>query len=414
MGRKWLEKTRLDWRQIHHVHTPSLNAVLDSYPAVFLGGQGTLQGFKAKIYVDPNAKPSFHRALSVPYVLRDKVEAELQRLQEEGTIESVEMAEWATPIVPVLKHDKKHIHICGDFRMTVNLVSKLDKYPIPKVADLFSRLSKGKLFTKLDLSQAYQQLPLEDGSKQYVVINTHRGLFRYTRLPFGISSAPGIFQRVFESLLQGVKGVAVYLDNILITGSTESEHLKTLDEVLSRLDKAGLRVRKDKCEFMKSSVSYLGHRIDATGLHPLPDKVHAVKDAPTPKSVHELRSYLGILTYYSKFLPNLSSTLYPLYKLQKKDVPWAWGPQQEKAFAASKDLLTSKRLLAHYDSTQNLTLACDATGYRLGVVLAHKVREAHWLRLPYVDPSRTQLLTTGEGLLYLRYQKVPCSAVRLN
>ena len=390
MGRNWLEKIRLDWRQIHHVYTPSLNVVLDSYPAVFLGGLGTLQGFKAKIYVDPNAKPSFHRARSVPYALRDKVETELQRLQEEGTIESVEMAEWAAPIVPVLKHDKKHVRICGDFRMTVNPVSKLDKYPIPKVADPFSCLSKGKLFTKLDLSQAYQQLPLEDGSKQYVVINTHRGLFRYTRLPFGISSAPGIFQRVIERLLQGVKGVAVYLDDILITGSTESEHLKTLDEVLSRLDKAGLRVRKDKCEFMKSSVSYLGHRIDATGLHPLPDKVHAVnKDVPTPKSVHELRSYLGILTYYSKFLPNLSSTLYPLYKLLKKDVPWTWGPQQVKAFAASKDLLTSKRLLAHYDSTQDLTLACDASGYGLGVVLAHKASDGSEKPIGYASRTLT-------------------------
>ena len=230
----------------------------------------------AKIYVDPDARPAFYPARSVPYALRDKVDMELDRLKEEGTLEPVEISEWAAPIVPVLKSDKQSVRICGDFRLTVNPVSKLDRYPIPKVEDLFAKLSKGKCFTKLDLSQAYQQLPLEEESKKFVVINTHKGLFQYTRLPFGISSAPGIFQRVMESLLQGIKGVVVYLDDILITGASEEAHLQTLDEVLSRLEKAGLRVKGKKCEFMRPSVTYLGHRIDAGGLHPLQDKVQAI------------------------------------------------------------------------------------------------------------------------------------------
>ena len=115
----------------------------------------------------------------------------------------------------MLKRDKKSVRICGDFRITVNPVSKLDRYPIPKIEDLFARLRKGRYFTKLDLSPAYQQLPLDDDSKKFVVVNTHRGLFRYTRLPFGIASAPGIFQRVIESVLQGIDGVVVYLDDIL-------------------------------------------------------------------------------------------------------------------------------------------------------------------------------------------------------
>ena len=160
---------------------------------MFHEGLGTLKGFKAKIYVEPDTLPRFNPARSVPYALREKVEKELQRLQEEGTIEPVEFAEWAAPIVAVLKRDRNTVRICGDFSVTVNPVSKLDRYPIPKVEDLFARLSTGKHFSKLDLSQAYQQVPLEDDSKKYVVINTHRGLFRYTRLPFGISSAPVFF-----------------------------------------------------------------------------------------------------------------------------------------------------------------------------------------------------------------------------
>ena len=145
----------------------------------------------------------------------------------------MEIAEWAAPIVAVLKQDKSTLRICGNFSVTINPVSKLDRYPIPKISDLFAKLGKGKLFSKLDLSYAYQQLPLEEESKKYAVINTHKELLRYTRLPFGISSAPVIFQRVIESLLQGVKGVMVYLDDILVTGSTEEMHLRALEEVLS-------------------------------------------------------------------------------------------------------------------------------------------------------------------------------------
>ena len=246
------------------------------------------------------------------------MEKELNRLVAEGTLEPVEVADWAAPIVPILKPDKVNVRICGDFKQTVNPLSKLDNYPIPKVEDLFSTLAGGKVFSKIDLSQAYQQLPLEEESKKYVVINTHKGLFRYTRLPFGISSAPGIFQRVMENILQGISNVVVYLDDILLSSATESDHLQLIDQVLDRLEKVGLRARKNKCQFFVPSVTYLGHRIDAEGLHPLPDKVQAIQEAPPPTNVQELRAYLGLLTYYSRFLPNMSTVLSPLYQLLQK------------------------------------------------------------------------------------------------
>ena len=145
--------------------------------------------------------------------LHDKVETELNHLVTEGTLEPVEVEEWAAPIVAVLKLDKTNVWICGDFQQTVNPVSALDKYPIPKVEDLFSTLAGGKVFSKIDLSQAYQQLPLADESKQYVIINTHKGLFHYTRLPFDVSSAPGVFQCVMENVLQGIHNAIVYLDD---------------------------------------------------------------------------------------------------------------------------------------------------------------------------------------------------------
>ena len=161
--------------------------------------------------------------------MRQGVEDELDRLVAEGTFEPIEYSDWAAPIVAVLKPDKT-VLICGDFCTTVNPVSKLHRYPIPRVEDLFASLVQDQTFTTIDLKQAYQQMKLDPQTRKYLMINTHRGLFRYTRLPYGVSSAPGLFQKAMEQLLRGIPGVAVYIDDILVTGSTEADHLRSLEE----------------------------------------------------------------------------------------------------------------------------------------------------------------------------------------
>ena len=371
-GRDWLSSIRLNWHEIHQVQESTLESVLNRHTEVFQGGLGTLKGYRAKIHIDPDVQPRFCKARSVPYSMRVKVEEKLSQLVEEGILEPIQFADWAAPIVPVLKSDKS-VRICGDFKCTVNQECKLDRYPIPKVEDLFAQLAGGRLFTKLDLSQAYLQVLLDEESKKYVVINTHRGLFRYNRLPYGLSSAPGIFQRVMESLLQGISGVVVYLDDILITGRTVQEHLATLEEVLQRMETAGLRLKKSKCKFLVPSVTYLGHQIDAQGLHPVSDKVKAIQEAPEPRNVSALKSYLGLLSYYSRFLPNMSSTLAPLYKLLKKKEPWCWSSTEREAFRDSKRLLLSSRVLVHFNPELSIVLACDASSHGVGAVLSHKM-----------------------------------------
>ena len=182
------------------------------------------------------------------------------------------MSEWAAPIVPVLKTDGS-IRICGDYKITINRTAKPDMYPLTRVEDLFATLSEGKSFTKLDLAEAYQQIPLEETSKQYVTINTHKGLYRYNRLPSGVSTAPSIFQRIMENLLQGIQGVSIYLDDILITGPTDGEHLKTLDKVFECIQNAGLCLKQHKCAFLLPAVEHLGHKISAEGIQPNEEKV---------------------------------------------------------------------------------------------------------------------------------------------
>lgn len=373
LGRDWLQLFRLNWSEILQLQQgPSFQALLRQHQSVFQEGLGTMKGVTAKLYVDRDAKPRFHKARSVPFAMRQKVDEELQRLQELGIIEPVQFAEWAAPIVPILKADKKTVRICGDYKLTVNQACKLDNYPIPRVEELLATLGGGKLFTKLDLSQAYQQLLLDAESKRYVVINTQRGLFQYNRLPFGVSSAPGIFQRAMENLLQGIPHVLVFMDDILVSGASEEEHLSTLAKVLARLEDAGVRLKQQKCVFMVNSITFLGHKIDAQGLHPLESKVKAVQEAPIPQNVTELKAYLGLLTYYGRFLPNRAEVLAPLYKLLQTKVPWKWSSKEAGAFQASKRLLLSAPCLAHFDSSKEVVLSCDASAYGIGAVLSQR------------------------------------------
>ena len=207
------------------------------------------------------------------------------------------------------------VRLCGDYKVTVNSIAHNEVYPLPRIEELFTAVAGGKIFSKLDLSHAYLQLQLDETSQEYVIINTHRGLYRYTRLPFGVSSAPAIFQRTMETLLRDLPMVVVYTDNILVAGKSQEEHLTNLAQVLQRLEDAGMRLKKEKCSFCLPEVEYLGHSISAEGLRPSVTKVQAITDAPKPSKVSELKSFLGLVNYYAKFIPNLATTLASLYKL---------------------------------------------------------------------------------------------------
>lgn len=284
--------------------------------------------------------------------MKAKVEVEIERLLRDNIIEPVKHSEWAAPVVPVLKPDNT-VQLCGDYKLTVNRVSKLEQYPVPRLDDLFATLSGGQKFTKLDMSHTYHQIADEE-SKKYVTVNTHKGLFTYRVLPFGVSSSPAIFQRTIEGVLQGLPYVAVFLDDILVTGRNDEEHLQTLARVLERLQEAGLRLKWSKCTFLEKEVMFLGHKVDETGLHPVPEKVTAIQNAPSPKTVTELKAYLGLLNYYNKFLPNLSTVLAPVHKMLRKDAKWKWGGEQEAAFVQSKKMIPSVQVLVHYDPQKDV------------------------------------------------------------
>ena len=185
---------------------------------------GQVQGATAKLHIKPESQPKFHKARPVPYALRKKVEDEIDRLVAAGVLRPIEFSDWSAPIVPVVKRDGS-VRICGDYKLTVNQAASTDTYPLPRIDDLFASLSGGKVFSKLDLAHAYQQVPLAEESTKFTTVNTHKGLYEYTRLPFGVASAQSIFQRIMDSILQGLPHVCVYLDDILVTGATEEDKI---------------------------------------------------------------------------------------------------------------------------------------------------------------------------------------------
>ena len=397
MGRDWLRVVRLDWRKIGKVSATTTSiesrvaALQEQYQEVFSETLGTITPFQAKLSVTPGAPPKFFKPRSVPFALKERVESELDRLERDGVLEKTNYSEWAAPVVTVPKPDGQ-IRLCGDYKVTVNPVLDVDQYPLPKPDDIFATLAGGQLFTTLDLSHAYNQLLMDEESRKFVTINTHKGLYQYTRLPFGIASAPAVFQRIMDTILQGIDGVACYIDDIIITGKTTEEHLERLEEVLRRLLRHGIHVKKSKCRFLQPSVIFLGYRIDAEGIHPTQEKLKAIVEAPAPKNVQELRSFLGLINYYGKFIQNAATILAPLNDLLRKDAKWIWAEECQKSFELAKQTLVSSDVLMHYNPDLPIRMAGDASAYGIGAVIAHVLPDG--TERPVAFASRT--LTSSE------------------
>ncbi|XP_043242753.1 uncharacterized protein K02A2.6-like isoform X3 [Amphibalanus amphitrite] len=245
----------------------AVTALKEKYAEVFRPGLGELKGVKVKLDIDSSVAPKFYKPRPLPFALKKRVDEQLKREIDMGVLEPVGHAAWGAPIVPVLKSDGS-VRICGNFKLTANRAIRVDKYPLPRIEDLFASLAGGKVFTKLDLSQAYQQCVVDEDCRDVLTINTHLGPLRYRRLGFGVNSAVALFQREMEKLLNGMPGVCVFLDDVLITGKSQNDCLQRTSAVLEKLQDAGLRVSEKKCKFCVDSVEYLGHRIDAEGCHP--------------------------------------------------------------------------------------------------------------------------------------------------
>ena len=220
---------------------------------------------KANLTFKEDLKPVFCKARTIPFALRPKVE-ELDKLEGMGIISKVNTSEWATPVVPVVKKNGK-VRLCGDFKVTLNPQLMVDQYPLPRIKDILASLAEGEKFTKLDLHQAYLHKEMSDESKKCLTINIHKELYQFNRLVFGVASAPAIWQRSIEQMLQRVPGVHCILDDMIVTGQNNTEHLQNLESVFDQLQKYSLKVNLEKCQFLQEKVEFCGNQIDKQGIH---------------------------------------------------------------------------------------------------------------------------------------------------
>ena len=224
LARAWMTKIRLDWKNllspsnaqfvVERDNDERIVRLKERYAELFKPELGTVKGVTAKLHLKDNVRPVFQKARPVPYALRPAVEKELKKMEDEGIIEPVEVSDWATPIVCVPKIDGS-VRVCRDYKGTVNPAIQTEQFPIPTLEEIRAKVSTWKKFTKIDLRSAYQKMVLDKASQQLCKINTHKGIFRYTRLPFGISSSPAIWQRFIEQVLAGLNGTCVIMDDLL-------------------------------------------------------------------------------------------------------------------------------------------------------------------------------------------------------
>ncbi|XP_045463872.1 uncharacterized protein K02A2.6-like [Harmonia axyridis] len=270
-----------------------LKILLSRFKELFKDELGTYRHEKIELNIMPDVKPIFCKPRPVPFLFKEKINSELEKLEAKGVISKVETSEWGTPLVPVMK-ESGEIRLCADYKVTVNKYLIDVKHPLPRIDELFSQLH-GEFFSKLDFSCAYNQLELEENTKNLLAWSTHKGIYKVNRLPFGTKPACSIFQKIVEKVLQGVNGTVIFLDDIVVTGKNREEHMKNLEEVFDKLSKAGFRLNLKKCEFFVPEVKYLGHYINKNGLHKYFDKVRAITEMPTPTDQGQVKSFVGMV-----------------------------------------------------------------------------------------------------------------------
>ncbi|XP_053967882.1 uncharacterized protein LOC128869366 [Anastrepha ludens] len=259
----------------------SIKAILKKYDHLFSTDLGHYTGPPVTLQIDSAVPPVRLPPRRIPFAIKGFVEEEIGRLCCQGILEPVEYSDWATPIVPVVEKDGS-IRICGDYQSTLNKAIKPHCHQIPAVSTLLASIEGGSIYAKIDLAQAYQQLVVDERSSLLQTVSTHKGAFKVTRLQFGISSPPGIFQSCIENVLQNIPGVLPYFDGIVVMGKSEDELANRLEQIFVRFDKAGLRLRKDKCQLSVPSIEFLGFKLDNLGIRPSPDKIKAIHEAPSP------------------------------------------------------------------------------------------------------------------------------------
>ena len=350
-----------------------------------------------------NAKPIKLPPRRLSEAHQEIANREIDKMLEQGIIEPSD-SPWASPIVLVKKKDNT-IRFCIDYR-NLNHLSRKDAYPLPNISDSLDALGGSQYFCTLDLASGYWQVEMDEKDKERTAFVSRRGLFQFTVVPFGLTNAPATFERLMELVLQGLQWdkCLLYTDDIIVFGADFEQTLSHLDEVLTRIEGAGLKLKPKKCHLFQQEVQFLGHVVTPAGICCDPEKISAVSDWQRPRNVREIRSFLGFASYYRCFIEHFAEKAAPLTQLTQKGQPFRWDDACEAAFANLKEALTNAPILTYpsRNPDDQFILDTDASDVGIGAVLSQVqggVEQVAAYASKTLNKSQRNYCTTNKELL---------------
>lgn len=336
-----------------------------------------------------DAHPIKQKAYRTPHLKRQIIDKQIDEMLEAGVIVP-SASPWASPITLVPKKDGG-TRFCVDYRK-VNAVTRRDSYPLPLIQDIFDQLEGATLFSTLDLKTGFWQIPIEKSSQDKTAFTCYRGLFNFTRMPFGVVNAPSIFQRTMDRVLHGLIGKIcfVFIDDIVVYSRDPADHASALQQVLDRLREAGLKAKPSKCNIACKEVFLLGYQISSAGIAPCPEKTSAIANMEPPRNTREVRRFLGMAGYYRQTVPGYAAIAAPLNALLRLRAKWEWTDQHEKAFRLLQQHLLSDNVLAFPQTNEPYALYTDACDYALGGILVQKDTQGVERVIQYVSHQFTE------------------------
>ena len=330
--------------------------------------------FTHDIVLRENCTPVINATRRVPVALKSRLKEELLRMQRCGVIEKVEVpTDWVNSIVVVGKPDGK-LRVCLDPK-DLNKAIKRERFELPTRDDIFAGMADAKVFSKLDASQAFWQIKLGEQSQNLTTFNTPFGRYKYCRLPYGLCSAPEVFHKTMEVIMEDIEGVRVYMDDVVIWGVNLEEHNARLKEVLMRIQKYGLMMNWEKCKIRQEEITFVGEVLSRRGVRPSPTQIEAILNMKKPDCKEAVQRALGSINYVGKFVDRLSSRCKHMRALLCKKVMWAWTHEHDKEWKDIKQVLSTNPVLAFFDAKLPTKVSTDASKDGLGAVLLQKHQE---------------------------------------
>ncbi|PAA47987.1 hypothetical protein BOX15_Mlig015622g2, partial [Macrostomum lignano] len=369
-----------------------LSNIIKTFRQRFVG-IGCVKDVEVGIHLQDGAVPVCHPPSRIPVHLREAAQRELDDQLQAGIIEKVTgPSEWVARIVVVPKSQPGQVRITQDLR-DVNKFVVPEKQPIPTFEEVTDEMAGARYFTELDINKAFHQIRVREDSRHLLTFSTPKGLMRLTRLCMGFTSASEILQRVMTSVLGGLPGVRWVHDDIIIYASSIIEHNQRLAATLQRLEEHNITLNPAKCKFAVKEAKFLAMRLSEKGIQPTDEKVSAVKAFRAPKNASEVRSFLGLVAFVSRFIPALSDMAKPPRDLTRKDAPWSWGAAEETAFSAIKNSISARSTLAFFDKRRPTEVIVDASPTGLGAILSQQQPDGSLRPIAYASRALSAVET---------------------